>query len=69
VERLLGCPLGGRPVAFLRVALKDQTHLGLMHETVRLPPDADETRGDRRERRDASIEVVSKIMPVVASLV
>jgi hypothetical protein len=40
-----------------------------MHETGRSPSDADETRGDRRERRDASIEVVSKIMPLMASLV
>jgi hypothetical protein len=40
-----------------------------MHETSRPPPDADGTRGDRRERRDASIEVVSKIMPLMASLV
>jgi hypothetical protein len=40
-----------------------------MHETGRPPPDADGTRGDRRERRDASIEVVSKIMPLMASLV
>jgi hypothetical protein len=56
-------------VAFLRVAITDQTHLGLMHETSRPPPDADGTRGDRRERRDASIEVVSKIMPLMASLV
>jgi hypothetical protein len=61
--------MGGRLVAFLRVAITDQTHLGLMHETARPPPDADGTRGDRRERRDASIEVVSKIMPLMASLV
>ena len=69
MELLLGCRLGGRLVVFLRVALRDQTHLGLMHETAPPLPDADETRGDRRERRDASIEVVSKIMPLMASLV
>jgi hypothetical protein len=61
--------MGGRLVAFLRVAITDQTHLGLMHENARPQSDADETRGDRRERRDASIEVVSKIMPLMASLV
>jgi hypothetical protein len=68
VKLLLGCRLGERLVVFLRVLLSDQTHLGLMHETARLPLDAHETRGDRRERCDASIEVFSKIMPLVASL-
>jgi hypothetical protein len=68
VERQSGYYWGGRPVVFHHVGLMEQIHPWLIHESARLPSDAGETTGDRLERRDASIEVVSKIMPLMASL-
>jgi hypothetical protein len=68
VERQSGCSWGGRLVVFHRVELGEQIHPWPIHESERPLSDAGETTGDRLERRDASIEVVSKIMPLMASL-